>query len=290
MKLLLSLVLLLSFVSCSKQTFTEDVTFAGSNHVKAETLNKGQKIYTEYCMPCHGVKGDGKGVAAKGLQVPPRDFTLGIYKFGQVPSGELPHDSDFHVILEKGLHGTAMLPWDMTKGQQDAVIQYIKTFAMKTWEGGDKKLGKKIVPTKDPFGMAHRTAAIEKGREVYHVTAQCQSCHRAYVDLNEYSAMSQKLNGESVSELEEDFYKTKLQESEYGYMTIPPDFTWNSVRSAVTEEELYVRLAAGVGGTAMPAWQDTITDEEIWAVAYYVKSLMNLKDSPERESLMSKLK
>ena len=32
------------------------------------TLKKARSIYTEYCMACHGVNGDGKGVAAKGLK------------------------------------------------------------------------------------------------------------------------------------------------------------------------------------------------------------------------------
>ncbi|MBT7608607.1 MAG: c-type cytochrome [Bacteriovoracaceae bacterium] len=290
MKVFFNLVFLLTLISCSKPTFVEDKVFAGSNQVKAHTLNEGEKIYKEYCMPCHGVKGDGKGFASKGMKVPPRDFTLGIYKFGKVISGDLPHDSDFFAILDKGLHGTAMLPWDLHNDQKDAVIQYIKTFAMKTWEGGDKKLGDQIKAENDPFGMAHLGAAIAKGREVYHVTAQCQSCHRAYVNLDDFSAMSKKLNDESVNELDDDFYKIKLQESEYGSLTIPPDFTWNTVRSAVTVEELFVRISAGVGGTAMPGWQETISDEEIWAVSYYVKSLMDLKDTPARAAFIRELK
>ncbi len=290
MKIFFNLSLLVLFVSCSKSTFIEDKIFAGSHYVKAETLNYGKKVYTEYCMPCHGVKGDGKGVASKGMQVPPRDFTLGLYKFGQVLSGELPHDQDFFEILDKGLHGTAMLPWGLFPKQKDAVVQYMKTFAPKVWEGADKKLGERIKASKNPFGLAHKSVAIAKGREVYHGIAQCQSCHPGYVNLRDFSSMSKKLNDEIVSELDDDFYKVKLQESEYGNMTVPPDFTWNMVRSATTVEELYVRIAAGVGGTAMPGWKETIKDEEIWAVSYYVKSLMELKDSPGRDVLMKQLK
>jgi mono/diheme cytochrome c family protein len=290
MKVFFNLVFLLSLIACSKPTFVEDKVFAGSNRVSAHTLNEGEKIYKEYCMPCHGVKGDGKGVASKGMKVPPRDFTLGIYKFGQVLSGELPHDSDFFDILDKGLHGTAMLPWDLHDKQKNAVVQYIKTFAGKTWEGADKKLGDQIKASNDPYGMAHVSAAVIKGREVYHVTAQCQSCHRGYVTLEDFSAMSKKLNNEAVVELDEDFYQTKLQESEYGTMTVPPDFTWNSVRSAVSVEELFVRISAGAGGTSMPSWKETITDEEIWAVSYYVKSLIDLKDTPARDTLMNQFK
>lgn len=290
MRVLLSILMLTFFVSCSKKTFVEDKVFAGGVHASALKLNKGEQIYKEYCMACHGVKGDGKGPAHKGMKVPPRDFTLGIYKFGKITTGELPHDRHFYDILKYGLHGTAMLPWDLTEGQMDAVVQYIKTFASKVWEGKDKKLGAEILPSADPFGEAHRSAAIQKGKEIYHGVANCQSCHRGYVSLEEFSGINKKINGEGIAELDADFYKVKPQETEYGYLSIPPDFTWDHVRSATTVEELYVRLAAGVGGTAMPAWKDTITDEEIWAVAYYVKSLMDVKDTPERKTLMSKLK
>lgn len=290
MRVHLSILSLFLFVSCSKKTFVEDKVFAGGIHVSAGKLNAGEQIYKEYCMACHGVKGDGKGPSHKGMKVPPRDFTLGIYKFGQVASGDLPHDRHFYDLLTHGLNGTAMLPWGLSDGQMDAVVQYIKTFAPKVWEGKDKELGEEIIATKDPFGEAHKSAAIQKGKEVYHAVANCQSCHRAYVSLEEYSSINKKVNNEAIDELDEDFYQTKQQETEYGYMNVPPDFTWHRIRSAKTVEHLYIRLSAGVGGTAMPAWKDTITDEEIWAVSYYVKSLMELRDTPERKRLMSRLK
>lgn len=291
MKYLVLLFVFLSF-GCSKKEFVEGKYFAGGKYVSAKTLNKGKLIYTEYCMPCHGVNGDGKGVASKGMQVPPRDFTKGLFKFGNVLSGELPHDSHFKNILKKGLNGTAMFPWDMQEGQMEAVIQYIKTFAPDTWEGKDKELGEAIKPTKDPFGLAHRTAAIKKGKKVYHMTASCQTCHRAYATKKELNAWAVEAGDEplAMEDFDEELYKVKLQETEWGFLNVPPEFTWNTVRSARTVEELYVRLAAGVGGTSMPSWKDTLTDEEIWAVAYYVKSLMELKDRPERDILMSELK
>ncbi|MGB0452732.1 MAG: c-type cytochrome [Bacteriovoracaceae bacterium] len=281
---------LLALVSCSKKEFVEGKYFAGNLYVDAKTLNKGKLIYTEYCMPCHGESGDGNGVAAKGMQVPPRNLKLGIYKFGRVVAGELPHDDDFFKILDEGLHGSAMLPWDMTDGAKHAVVQYIKTFAPDAWEGKDKTLGEKLVAGKDPFGMAHKTAAIELGKEVYHAVAQCQTCHRAYVTKDELNKYSMKYNDEPIEEFEDDLYKIKLQETEHGYLNIPPDFTWHHVRSARTVPEIYVRLLAGVGGTAMPSWKDTLSDQEIWAVSYYVKDLMETKDDQKkRKELLGKL-
>ena len=84
-------------------------------------------------------------------------------------------------------------------------------------------------------------------------------------------------------------YNVKLQDSDHDYRTLPPDFTWHWVRSASSVDDIYVRLLSGVNGSGMPSWKDTITDEEIWAVSYYVKSLIELKDSQEREIFMKKI-
>jgi mono/diheme cytochrome c family protein len=286
LKLILALSVLGAFTSCSESHFHEDKVFAGAKFVTAATLNSGKTTYTEFCMPCHGVDGDGKGVASKGMKVPPRDFTTGIYKFGNVLSGELPHDSHLFTILDKGLHGTAMLPWDLTTDQKEAVVQYIKTFAPKVWEGKDKELGAEVELIKDPYGMAHSSAAIAKGKSIYHGEANCQSCHRAYIGLKELGVLME----EDPREIDMEVYTQKAQETEWGFQNIPPDFTWDTVRSATTVEELAVRLAAGVGGTSMPAWKDTITDDQIWAVAYYVKSLMDMKDTQARKDLMNSIK
>ena len=66
-----------------------------------------------------------------------------------------------------GLNGTPMLQWDMSKEQVHNVIQYIKTFAPKVWEGKGKKLGEELVVSKDPYGPSHKSFAIQKGKEVY---------------------------------------------------------------------------------------------------------------------------
>jgi mono/diheme cytochrome c family protein len=75
---------------------------------------------------------------------------------------------------------------------------------------------------------------------------------------------------------------------------LPPDFTINTVRSyrPPTPEEqaegvdldrgrkdLYRTLANGLAGTAMNGWRGVLTDDEIWAAAYYVESLIQQKDS-----------
>ncbi len=281
---LTTIITLLGLGSCSAEKhFHEAKVFAGGLYVEADTLNKGKALYTEYCMACHGVEGNGKGVAAKAMKVPPRDFTSGIYKFGEVVAGELVHDNHIAKLLDKGLNGTAMLPWDLNDGQKFALIQYIKTFAPEVWEGKDKKLGEQIVVKKDPYGMAHREAAIEAGKKIYHGEAACWTCHRAYVSREELA----KLTDSDVSDIEDDAFTVKLQETEWGFKNVPPDFTWDHVRSANNVEDLYVRLNAGVAGTTMPSWKDVLEDDQIWAVAHYVKYLMETKDKPSRKEILN---
>ena len=284
MPYLLLLTLFLTFSCEDQNTFREDVVMAGNLYVKKEHLNLGKRIYTEYCMACHGQDGKGAGPAAKGLYPPPRNFTLGIMKFGNTLSGELSHDDILKLHLTRGLPGTAMLPWDLSEGQADAVVQYIKTFAPDTWIGKDKEIGQKVTVAKDPFGPARKTSAIEMGKALYHTTASCQTCHQAYVSKEELAQLSNKMEETdeyTAKDFGDDIYLIKPQESEHGYKTIPPDFTWHEMRSIHTFEDLYLRIAVGIGGTTMPAWKETLSDEEIWALSYYIRYLTDLKTRPQ---------
>jgi mono/diheme cytochrome c family protein len=278
-------------VGCTGGSFKESKILAGKT-VTAETLNLGETTYLEYCVQCHGVKGDGKGVSHKGMYPPPRDFTQGIYKFGNVVIGELPHDEDFYRIIRHGLNGSAMLPWDISDERLNAVTQYIKTFAPSVWEGEDKTPGTKFELPADPFGPERIAEAIEKGKRAYHISASCIQCHRGYETKEDISKFNQEINGApmAASDFAEDLYLLKLQDSEFNYKVVPPDFTFHPLRSINTVESIVQRLMYGVAGSGMPGWKDVVTDEELWALAYYVDSLRKLKDTPQREELLNKLK
>lgn len=276
--------LLIVFVACEKQPFKESKTFAGGKVVEAATLNLGYTTYVEYCIQCHGPAGDGNGVSSSGLIPPPRNLTQGLYKFVNVPYGELPHDEDFHRIIRKGLKGSAMLPWDISDERLDAVTQYIKTFAPKTWEDPSKVLGTKIEPTPDPY-IGRAQEAIVRGEKVYHIVAQCTTCHRAYATPEQISAWGREINNEALV-VDDTVYQLKPQDSEYSYKVLPPDFTYHELRSIYSNEDIYQRLLYGVAGSGMPGWKDVVADDDIWALTYYVQSLRDLKSNPEARRLL----
>jgi mono/diheme cytochrome c family protein len=222
---MLPLILLLAVVSCEEGGQFKEGKLLGGKQVTKDTLNLGKTTYMEYCVQCHGPKGDGKGVSSAGMFPPPRDFTLGIYKFGNVVSGELPHDEDFAKIIRGGLRGTAMLPWDISDERLNAVIQYIKTFAPTTWEGADKTAGTKYELPVDPFGEGRKAEAIEKGKRAYNITASCIQCHRGYETKSDMSKWNQEINHAPLkaNEFAEDLYKIKMQDSDFGpFLSLRP--------------------------------------------------------------------
>ena len=291
-KSLLILVPLLALVACDGEPIKESKTFVGGKTVSATTLNLGRTTYLEYCVQCHGYEGKGDGPSSKGLIPPPRNLTQGLYKFANVPYGEAPHDEDFYRIIRGGLKGSAMLPWDISDERLDAVTQYIKTFAPEFWTDAEgKTLGTKVEIAADPFGADKKAEAIAMGKKVYHLTAQCTTCHRGYETKADIVEMSKKTDSPiKLADLPEDLYQLKNQDGEYNYKVTPPDFTYHELRSITDLNSIVQRLAYGVTGSGMPGWKDVVTDEELWAAAYYVQDLMALKkDAEGRKALLNKL-
>ena len=276
--------------------------------VSAHDLNQGYEAYMLYCYACHGEKGDGHGPASWGLRPPPRDFRKGVFKFARLRSSdELPNDDDLFRIVRGGLHGTAMLPWDIPDIELDKTIQYIKTFAPDKWE--KRKKSGELVKTLDTFEAAadpwagKADAAIQRGKELYHLRAECMNCHPAYDTKESLYKMSVDAakrdpeNFKAIGGFREDPYGSVAKDAPaYEQKILPPDFLHHPVRSMCPVgtprcrtpgseatktqlEDLFRLISFGVY-PIMPAWKGAgLSDEDIWALAYYVKSLADLRDT-----------
>ena len=286
---------LASLLGCTRQTpgqhFDQPMTFAGKA-VPAAVLNKGSQDYTLYCRSCHGDKGDGMGPSSAGLKPPPRDFRQAQFKFGWVIDG-MPSDEDFKRIITGGLHGTAMLAWDVPDRELGPITQYIKTFAPDDWK--DAQIGTAIVPSADPWGEAKKVEAVERGKVVYHGVAQCSSCHPAYASRQ--FVADARGPGSAVS-FRDAMYMPEMKESMYTHAGskvsyMPPDFTWTPLRSIRAGKELgdlYSLIGAGIPGTAMPSWKGALPEEDLWALAYYVDSLTRMRGTESAQKLRDDMK
>jgi mono/diheme cytochrome c family protein len=283
---LVALTSLVALAACrdTGAPFTEPMKLGGRD-VPAATLNAGRVAYMHYCRTCHGEKGDGQGPSAPGLRPPPRDLTQGFFKFAAVPGGTLPHDEDLKRIVKRGLHGTAMLPWDVPEHELDAIVQYVKTFSPR-WK--DEEPGEAIVATPDPW-LGRELEGAARGKKVYHGLAQCSGCHPAYASKQFVYEAARELTGAVSVDFRQDMYGSEVKASDYGVKLLPPDFTrheMRSVRDATRKEDLYRVIASGVGGTAMPTWKGALPEEEIWAMVHYVSTLIGLKEAPDQVAKM----
>ncbi len=285
----LGFALLLAIAACrpaGPPAFTAPVTLGGRS-VPAEALERGRTVYTHQCRPCHGDAGDGKGSAAAGLMPPPRDLRLGVYKFAAVPAGQLPRDADFARTIRQGLHGTAMLGWQVPDAELDDLIQYVRTFAPR-WRS--ETAGDEIAASPDPW-VGREADGVARGARVYHGLAQCAvACHPAYVPRAEIAAFTKELTGMELHELRPDIYQPVVKDSDYGVKILPPDFTFNPLRGGDGLGDIYRAIASGIGGTAMPTWKNVLPESDLWSLAHYVRSLVDLRDTPGARTLAERLR
>ena len=285
---------LLAVAACREPEQFKEPQKLGGKMVDAATLNNGRVAYVQYCRTCHGDKGEGNGPASPGLRPPPRNFTLGEFKFAGVMDNKLPRDEDLVRIVKGGLHGTAMLAWDVPDNKLHEIIQYIKTLSDKWKE--DDAVGEPVVLAPNPWPGKEK-AAIERGKRLYHGYAQCLTCHAAYATKQEIYDASKELAGTGTTDFRDNMYQPELKDSDYGVKVLPPDFLFNELRSIHrgTDTELadvYRILVAGVTGAAMPSWNaDALPNktDDLWALAYYVKSLTDLRNTPGSWALRQQL-
>ncbi len=229
--------------------------------VSDELLEAGRDIFFRRCSFCHGLQGDGEGPAAKYLDPRPRDFTLGTFKFRTTQSGELPTNEDLFRTVSRGLPGTAMQSFDsdliktgLSEAERWAVIAYIKTFAQE-FDDPDLdpvKTGKVIpLPANRP-PLSDET--IAKGKAVFE-RAKCWSCHG-------------KLGrGDGNKEFRKDDWGFPIR---IRNVTMP----WK-IKAGTEVKDIYMRFTSGISGTPMPSFIKTLTEEDRWNLAIYIKSLQH---------------
>ncbi len=223
-----------------------------------ETAPRGKAVYDKWCAGCHGDTGDGMGEAADYMLPRPRDFTRALYQIRTTASGELPTDRDIRRMVDDGMPGTAMPGWKtrLSEQERDDVVAYLKTFS-RFFEGG-------AAPAMVDFGKAPSGSAegLAEGEATYR-KLECFKCH----------GDAGRGDGTSAPTMTDDWDQPIR----------PADLTENwHFNGGGSVEEIYRRLRTGLDGTPMPSYSDAlasniVTDEQLWRVAQYVRSL-----SPER--------
>jgi len=224
-----------------------------------ELLTLGREVYNTRCVGCHGKAGDGNGVAATFLSPRPRNFTLGVFKFRTTQSGSLPTDGDLYRTVTRGVRWTAMPTWhELPDKERLAVVTFIKTFSSR-WKDEQPEPAATINDPPKPT-----PALVARGKDLY-VKAKCFQCH----------GDGGKGDGVSAPDLTDDL-KFPIR---------PADFTRGQFKGGSTVRDIFRTMTLGLDGTPMPSFGDSMSEEERWAISYFVLSLSAWKDPLTGETL-----
>lgn len=213
-----------------------------------EALLRGREVYRANCAVCHGVSGDGNGMAAHMFGARPRDFRPGLFKFRSTPSGSLPTDNDLLNTVTQGIRWTGMVGRaDLSEADRRAVVEYVKTFSPRF--AGGQPSSSLTVPPAPP----RSPDAVAQGERLYR-DAECAKCH----------GDRGRGDGPSAPGMKDD----------WGWPSRPSDLTWRPLKRGSASEGIYLSIATGLGGTPMPSYGDSLAGEEIWALVYYLESLV----------------
>jgi len=222
-----------------------------------QDTTKGKAVYVKWCAGCHGDAGAGDGAAAAHMLPRPRNFTGGLYKIRTTASGQLPTDADLLRAIDDGLPGSAMPGWKgrLSDAERRNVMAYIKTFSSFFADTSQHVAALKF---SSPPSGGTGDQALKVGRQFYD-SIGCRKCH----------GDQGRGDGPSAPTLKDD--------ADFPIFAADLHQNWR-FRGGGSVEDIYRRLRTGLDGTPMPSFADLIdqkflTDEELWRLAQYVRSL-----------------
>jgi cytochrome c oxidase cbb3-type subunit 2 len=242
-----------------KKVYAEQTTMKGHRHSGVTTGDIGKSIYEEHCQICHGAKGDGKGLAGimkrseksgRLINVEPRDFTIGVFRFRSTGTGCLPTDEDLILLVDKGIPRSFMPSHkdDLKLEDKKALVEHLKTFSTR-WKEEEPC---KSIPVKKPKWVGS-SKSVEKGKKVYK-EMKCWECH----------GDDGKGKGPKSDQLKDD----------WGKPIVPFDFTTGATKMGAAPENVYTAYTTGLDGTGMPSYEDSLKEDERWHLVSYTLKLM----------------
>jgi len=219
-----------------------------------DAIAAGKKLYERRCMPCHGEHGDGNGPAADVMDPRPRDFTRGLFKIRTTAHNELPTDEDLYRTISRGIPGTGMPSWKrlLSEDERLDVIAYVKTFSDKFKDAPPPKM--------IPIGAEPPSSPelIKKGKELFTGKAACFTCH----------GMEGRGNGVLAPAMM-DVWSNPIY---------PRNLTKSWLYKGGNDtKDIFLRISGSFNGTFMPSFLESLSEEERWSIAQYVKSLQRPK-------------
>jgi len=232
-------------------------------------VENGAKLYEKKCWWCHGKEGEADGPGADFMIPPPRDFSMGMYKYKTSgPKEDVVRDEDIFDMISNGMPGTSMPSWKEVLSEQERwdLVAHVKALTDMFEEMPNPPaidLSKKIASSPE---------SIEKGKAAYEA-AKCYECH------------GKEGKGNPMKKLKEDS----------NHRVWPRNFTkpW-TFRVGNTPEQIFARVTAGIPNTPMTSFaaektgNGKLSEEDRWHVSNYVATMADPKRNIKQGKIVVK--
>jgi mono/diheme cytochrome c family protein len=244
-------------------------------------LSRGAAIYSQYCVQCHGVNGDGRGDLAAHLDPTPRDYTQGVFKF-VTTSNKAPRRTDLITTVRRGVRGTSMPSFaTLADDELGEVVDYVLALTQRGLlqrqlaqiafddeelpdaEGIDEVVAEMLAPWVEAnFSVVSPLTpmpeftpeSVEQGRELF-VKFACSRCHG--------------VDGRGGTRGED------IGADAWGRKAAAADLTSGMFRGGGRPLEVYRRIHSGITGTPMPGFKDQFSSDPdvIWHLVHYIEDV-----------------
>lgn len=241
-------------------------------------VQSGRDLYNRYCQQCHGVSGDGKGVAAPFLYPRPRDYRKGIFKFTSTPYGNRPRREDLLRTLRRGIPGTSMPSFKFHPDRElESLVDYVLLLShrgeFETRLAFEAEFEEEVDPEYVPdivTEVLSRWDSAEKA-EVHPLTNQPPFLTAAHVAAGREAFLSKgcsKCHGDDGRGMTKD----NIGKDGWGFTTKAADLTSGLLHGGSEPVDIYRRIVSGINGTPMPGFKSSLEKEPetIWNLVAYV--------------------
>ncbi len=251
-----------------------------------QQLKKGQAVYQEKCVQCHGISGDGNGPVAKSMYPRPRDYRKGIFKFTSTLYGAKPMRDDLVRTVRRGIRGTSMPSFKLLpEDEVQAVVDYVLVLSLRG------ELEEQLVYAADidgeidpelveldavPLVLERWEEAPELQIRPYTPEPQLTAEH---VEAGRKAFLSKgcsKCHGEDGRGMTADNLNAALKDV-WKQPTRAADLTSGMLHGGQLPIDVYRRIYAGINGTPMPGFASAFEEEPetIWNLVAYVLHVSN---------------